>query len=672
VSDETPKTAAAEVRVLYARYKRSWKPYWDAMGQERDFLDGDRYADDEGKYNRDRRLTQVRGQETFDTIRHITAKVTERPRSITSRPIDQQSDAALGEVMASLCERELADPWKDYDGLEEKAIISARTSRLGIVWADWDPDCGALGEIIFRNIDGRRCMWDPAYEDNPHHPHCGWFIEDKCIDVDEAKRLYPKAKWLVPDRDMEIVKQVPPGTNLMTFGDIPPAGFRDDDNKVTLRFCWYKNDPTVGQDAEPGSQAPVDPEERYMACGQVDASGAISMGCGYRSPTQGDLRAEGGLDNPTTPEVETALPQVLPQGCPICGGDLHRIDAKREDEYRLAYEKGKRLVITSPFCPGPEDEAVYDDKWPIPRCRSFPVEVITAYSDPGRILGPSDVSNLWDMQFASDSLRTVALQRTFEYRTYFIMPAVGITNHKGKRFRFRDDDYNVMFRDMTKSEFGPLNVEKLDGTGLDPSWPITFNANYSALTQYRGITDFGPNSESLNQQSGAALQERAAVSEVPLEHFRRRLNRERSKFVGVLSDMIAATLTPARAARLNIDGLDIVTKMHGDDMPNYDFVLEDSPPFTGVQKEKSDAVDALIAAFTNPATMPFVDIIAKAKGFPPSIVREVEKRMNEMKAQAPPPGAPGVQGSGPPNPAAGTANGAPMNGNGAGMVPAVQ
>src|SRR3990172_3727824 len=193
------KTPCQQVRDLYENAIAFWKPRRLAMDRLEEFLAGDRYEDDNGAYNKARRLIQIRGQEIQDTIRHIAAKATEKPRSIEPRPIDRVEDPNTGEIAAALVEADLANPWKGFEDVYEAAILSCREKRLGVVMMDWVPDCGPFGEILDRYVDPRRVMWDPAYED-PHHPLCEWFLEERRVDADEANEAYG-VDWIKPDEE---------------------------------------------------------------------------------------------------------------------------------------------------------------------------------------------------------------------------------------------------------------------------------------------------------------------------------------------------------------------------------------------------------------------------------------------------------------------------------------
>ena len=607
------KTPAQRVRDIFEQSDGMWRRYHTAMTEFEAFLEGERYEDDNDAYNKDRRLMQIRGNELWDTIRHMAGEATSKPRSVTPRPIDRDADPDTAEVEAALVERELSDPWKGFEARYYEAIISARSKMLGVVWADWDPDCGPEGEILFRYVDGRRLRWDPAYD--PHHPKCAWLIEERRCDVDWVHDTYPGSEWVQADKDALLptgeMKQGIPLIRGSGGHSIKPDA---EDNKATLWFCWYKNDKTTKRREKPESYVPLEPEQQYLSCAS----------CGYRSPTAGELIEQG--------KIETELPEMM-EGCPTCGGNMERIEARDEVEDVLAYSKGKRLVITAPFSAAPDDAAVYDGKWPIPSARSFPGLFLTCDVMPGKVMGGCDTKYLWDQQIASDNLRTLALQRVFEHRNYWVLPQVGIKDYRGQRFNFREDQFNVMYRDAATA-LGDLNIQMLNGTGLDPGWSVAFGAVQDALTQYRGVADFGLTEESSKNIAVGTAERIERQGNIPLEDFKRRCNGELGKFYGVVSDMIHYTYTPTKVARLNIDGTDLVVSMWGDDMPNYDFVIEETPDFTGLEKARSEAFNAMLQVATNPTTEPFLDIFAEMNNLPRSVIRKFQKRMEEIKEEA--------------------------------------
>jgi hypothetical protein len=286
----------------------------------------------------------------------------------------------------------------------------------------------------------------------------------------------------------------------------------------------------------------------------------------------------------------------------------------------------------APYSASPEDKPLVDGNWPIPGARSFPGLFLTAYSKPGRVVGPSDTYLMWDQQLASDQLRTAALQRVLEHRNYWVLPRNGIVDYRGQRFMFRDDQFNVMFRDAAKGEMGDLNVQPINATGLDPQWSTAFGAVQQALTQYRGVADIGLTPDNSKNIAASTVEQLTAQGEIPVEHFNRRKNRALGKFYGVVWDYVRATYTPQRLARLNIEGTEILAQIEGDDLPNYDFVISDTPPFTGIEKQKADAAQQLLQmAKQLPPAM--LEIYAEATSIPASITRKILKAMEEMAAQ---------------------------------------
>ncbi len=637
------KTDAQLCREWMERHLPEWLQYREAMVKEEEFLDGDRYENDQGPYNKDRRLNQIRGQEIQDTVRHIAAKATEKPRSIEPRPIDRVEDPDLSEIAASLVENELASPWKMFDDVYEEAIIDSREKRLGIVWMDWVPSYGEFGEIFYRRVDPKRVMWDGSW--HPHHPLCDVFVEEKRLDVDLIHRTYKGTDWVQADRHaFNAAGEVKEGIPLLRGGHGWMARARTaDDNKATLWFFWYKNDKTKGERREKeDSDQLLAPEARYMSC---------VTGCGYRSKTEGeiaklaDAAPQPGMDPLMDAYLQLGeLPEEMP-GCPLCEsqgmvGHLERIDSKSEDEILHAYSRGKKLVILAPFSAAPDDKPVYKGKWPIPSARSFPLFIITSYTKGGRPMGPSDTALMWDQQVASDQLRTLAVQRVFEHRNYWVLPSAGITDFRNQRFVGRDDQFNYLYKDMTKvAEWGDLSVQVLNGTGLDPAWPIAFSAVQDALTAYRGMHDQGPIEERSKAKSGVALQTENAIGEVPVAHFNRRKNRELSRFYGVVWDYIRATYTPERLSRLNIDGVDMMQPLRGDDMPNYDFVISDTPDFTGLDEAKNKAFEGIMNAYQQAIALQLdpisvIELYAETNNLPRSIVRKFQKMLSDMQQQA--------------------------------------
>jgi hypothetical protein len=648
------KPIAQQIRDRMEAHADFWRSKREAMNQREGFLAGDRYEDDHGAYNRDRRLIQIRGQETQDTIRHICAKATEKPRSIEARPVDRDADPDAAEVEVALIEQELGNPWKGFEDAYENAIQAARELGLGVVWLDWHPECNKFGELIYSWEDPRRICWDPAYD--PHHPLCAWLNRERRIPVEEAREKY-KAPWLQPDRAFGAdTRQHRSGTPLLRGGHLHRLAQSYDDDKVTIWEHWLKNDKSEGRSRE--RDGALDKDDRYLLC---------MSGCDYRSPTQGDLKAQ--------KKIAGELPEMLESMCPTCGGNLERIDALPQTEHLLAYDKGHRLVVVAPFssAPDPAEEVLEDGDWPL-KLRSFPGLFLTAYARGNDPVPECDVDLMWDQQIASDQLRTMALQRVFEHRSYWEIPKVGLEDARGQRFGFREDQFNIMYRDATNIQnFGPEPVRLHQGTGLDPQFMAAFNITQQALTQYRGMNDLGPIEERSKAKSGVALQTENAIGEVPVAHFNRRKNRALAKWYGIVSDAIHATYTPARLARLNIEGADIVASLWGDQLPNFDFVIEDTPDFTGLEQARSEAFSGMMQAYQQALAsgldpLGVIEVYAEVNNLPRSIRRKMEKL---LAARAMMPGLPGAGAVPPQEPGTDALGGLGMDAamEAAGMVP---
>ena len=626
------RTACQQARDWYTAHIVWWQRARDAMQREQDFIDGDRYEFNTGVgYDeRDPRSIQIRGQELQDTVRSIAAEVTARPRNLQARPVDRIDDPESAEITASLIEMELENPWKGFQAQYEAAIISCQERRLGLVWMDWEPDLHPFGEILFSFHDPRRILWDECYD--PHHPLCNTMIREYDLPVDLARERYA-APWLEPDakpgarvRDMRNANQ--PLIRAAHGGPLLPDPDRPD--SVTLWQCWYKNDRTIKRKERPGSYQEWPAEKRYLRC----------PGCGYRSQTQGKLQAQG--------RIEGELPDEM-MGCPACAeqgltGILERIDGALEEQEVRQYARGKRLMIFAPFQPNPEnDEPLYKGNWPIPGARSYPGLFLTANVKPGRPMGPSQTTAMWDQQIASDQLRTQGVRRVLEHRNFWALPRVGVTDLKGEQFQFRDDQLNIMLTD----EMNRAAIQTFNSTGLDPMFPSVFGIAQEALTRYRPIADLGLTPESSKDISGVALAQMNRMGKIQVEHFLRRCNSELSKFSGVLWDYIRATYTPERIARLRIDGTDKLMRLQGDELPNYDFVIESAPDFSGLEKSRSEAAQWAMQVIHDPLTVPYFDILAEINQLPKSVIRRIEKRMKQQQALVEQTGAAGP-GTGPP------------------------
>ena len=609
MKDDKPITV--KERDWVDRVRPVFQPYHDAADEEDTFLDGERYEDDEDWHNRDRRLVQIRGKETEDSIQHDVAVWSLKPRNLQARPIDKKGDQFTGEIMASLVDHEMRRVDKDFDGELYKAVMAAEEHRYGLVWFDWHPDVGKWGEIFFGEEDFRNFLWDPSY--SPHHPLNDRLFREKRIFVEEAREMYD-APWLEPDRLSR--SRQGKADRILLRGGLGPKGIAYDDDKTTIWQFWHKNDKTKKyRDKQNGKDLALDPEDRYMSC---------SSGCGYRSPRQSE-----------SPEM---LPEMMEQGCPTCGGDIERIDSLGEQEAIYAYAKGRRLVIMSPW-QSPDDTPLFDGKWPVSRCRSYPGIFIPFKVRSGRLMGGSKVSWAWDQQIASDQLTTMGVQHVFSSQPLWEFPKVGLYDRDNRRFEKRDDQGNTMFRDDSQQFLRPNAVQRYDGGGLDSGWGLVLGQVQQKLQI--GKADLGLTEESSKDIAASALSQITKQEELPISDFTKRVRRAVSQGAGVLSDMITATYPPARLTRLNIEGVDMILPVWGQDLPGFDFEIEDTPDFTGLEKSRVEALQMLEQLQEKYLTMgmpievvsEMVSLYAEEMHFPPSTVQKFQKVMAKIAEQ---------------------------------------
>lgn len=628
-----------QVRKLREGSLPYWRPLWAAREQERAFLDGDRYEESNNLYNKDRRRQQFRGQETSNVNRHKAAQATAAPRSLEALPVDQRSDPFDAEIAVGLLNWEIKHPQKGFANVEREVVQDAIDMRAGAAMLDFNPDRGSWGECYARWKDANLIMFEPGFSD-PHHMECGWMQEARRMSVDDVKamsKLKGKAKWRVPPDlrpDGEYFNKQQGATNpdgsarLDAFGSAELAGIpgvEADNEHVWVLLCWYKNDRTTYLRQQDEQEIPEG--ARYMACDNPD--------CEYRGQTQDELVTASDLE-----EGET-LPETDPMPCPLCGGMVSRRDQNAPTDEVLAYPKGRRLVIQPLLQQTPDDEPFYDGSWPVPRARSFPLLWVTAYVRGGRPMGDSDTTRNWDAQVASDQLMTMAFDRVMRHQTYYMMPQTGLYDFRNQRFEFRDDQFNVIFQDSSDPAIPLPVVGTVEGSSLDVAWPAYWQAVQQVLLAHQGITDFGITPESSKAIPVGTIQGIERQGEIPVAEFIRRKNDALSAFLGVYWDYIRGTYPAARLARMQIGSEYIVAKLRGDELPNMDFLVAEAPEFSGLEKARAEAFQALIQiAQTEPD---LVEAFAKFNRFPPSVVMEVQRIMSaraEKAAQAQAQGAP--------------------------------
>jgi hypothetical protein len=641
MANPTPNEVCQQQRKMYDRHSRPWRAIWSKMQKRKEFLDGDRYKQFQDDFHKHPKLIRIVGTETYDTIRHMVGYITQRPRSIEARPIDKIDDPAQAELAASMLTWDLDQPHKCFADRVEGMLWDACSRALGVFWLDWIPSQGPYGDRVVRRISPDRCMWDEAYED-PHEPGCTFFWESKRLPVDQIHSTYKGSDWVKPDKESLTLdrQSFRPGYPLLQSGSRGEIDSIADDDKATIWLCWYKNDPTYTSMITDNKTEALDPADRFMIC---------DSGCGYQSPTQ----SQAGGEYPE--QVLPRAPEELGGGCPTCGGSMTRVDERTVSKTEQAQRNGKRLVITAPYQISGEAKPIYDGDWPIPNARSFPGCFLTEYQEPGYPVGKCEVDLAWTTQFADDQLATLAIRRVFEYRTYWEIPKAGIEDQDENRFAFKDDDW-IMIRNQTAANAPfDLSVRTHDAIGLDPQFMNVYQMNRQKLLSTRPKADFGITEESSKDIPVGTVQTLERQAEIATEHFNRRFRRSLSKFYGVAYDYMRATISPEQIARIRMDGSDMAMQgLTGEDLPDYDFWIEDSPQFSGIDKDKANGWNqAIQVAQQSPE---FLESYGKFHNVQPSIIRSLEEasaaqqqrmqQQQEQQAQAMQGGIPPEMGGG--------------------------
>jgi hypothetical protein len=581
----------AELQTIYNNDLAYWQRTHEGVTEDLLFWGGQHYLDEEDLRERDRSRLKIVGQETFNVIRHKSAQVGGSPTTIDGIIKEAGVDPVMGEIGIALVNNEVSDPEKLFDDYCDILLTGAIAAGYWMIGIDYEP---TLDEIVFRPLDPRNYMWEPGFH-NPHDLMCGHTVEERRMSTSLVKKMGEHG-W-----DKKLCGEIKPDADVRpaTRGSDQqfPASSGNDD-KATVRIWLFKNDNTYDEKEQPNTYHDIDPEEWHMACAQ----------CGWRG--------EPG-DGEELPETDI---------CPECQGPAERIEAKSNMEVRARYKNGRRMVIEAPgqgF-----DKPLYDGEWPL-YARSFPIGFLSNYLHPSKPIGPSDTSLNWTSQLGSDLLMSMAFQRVSEFRNYYLMPAVGVEDYKGDRFEFREDQFNTMFY---KDELNPAAVQVLNGSSLDPAWNIYWQATQTVLKSVQGISDLGLTPASSKDIAASTVSQLTVQGEIPVEHLKRRWHREKARIFGIIYDMLRQVLTPDKLSTLRIDGIeDFVTGLSGDDLPDMDFVLMDAGPMGAIEKTRAEGTMLLVtAAQQNPA---WIDFIAQANRIPPSVLRKVKKKMEELAAQ---------------------------------------
>jgi hypothetical protein len=614
------------------RGERYWNPVHDIIDAARSYAEGNHFDTATDPNERRPEYLLITGQDTDNVLRHKSAQLTDSAQMVEARPVDEFSDPDDAELAASLIEAETGNPQKGYADAEDLMAMSAVAARIGIIWIDWDPDMGPWGEILFRPGDATKVMWEPGFHD-PHDLSCGWIKEDRVLPLSRLKGMLKGNRWADKEAlDGLQSDTIDAGARTSSGSasiETQESGRDIVEGSILVSLWWLKNDQTV-KTVDLRSMI-FKPEDRYMVCATLEAAG-----CGWRGMTQGEIGLELPPEEPGTDDLS---PET---GCPKCGGPLMRVDMRDRHQSVLVYPRGKRLVLE---CPNQGGAIVYDGPWPTMArnphsdIRSFPLYVFTSYLpiDPTKPTGRSDTERCWSAQSACDYLVTKGFRAAAQYQRYYSMPKAGIEAFDGTRFEFRDDQFNVMFRNPEIAAglgADALQVVPLEGSQFDPSLPAIYGMMQQTLNAKQGISDFGYQPGGLKDIPAATAALEKQVADIPAEHLKRRFHRCKSKGHGVVWDMIRSTYSRQRMQRLKLtNGVDEVVNVRGDELPNFDFVVGDVPNFSGLEKAKSEALDRLIAV-----PVEWQEVYAQVNNLPPSILRKVQKKQQEIAATSPLPG----------------------------------
>ena len=615
-------SACEQARKLREGALPVWRPQWEARTENRAFLDGDRYEESNNLANRDPRRQQFRGSETSDNNRWLAAQTTATPRQLEALPVDRMSDPVDGEVAVSLLEWELNNPLKGFDDVDEEVVNEAVDCRAGAAMLHWDPDIGPYGELYWLWQNPNLVMFEPGFAD-PHHPACGWMQTLHRMSKHDIKRmgeLKGKAKWNVP-KEIHGDSATAAVSSRQTSGVLSTQGAQllgvpnpptDDDHQWVL-FCWYKNDPTTYKRQKQSREIPKG--QQYLACDNPE--------CDYRTDTQDQMIQEekvpGGYQ----------LPEVGEDPCPQCGSTISLRSQRSEEEDVLYYARGRRLLVFPLLQMLPDDEPYYDGDWPVPTARSFPIYWLTRYVRAGRAMGDCDTERHWDSQVASDQMLTMAFRRVMEHQNYYTLPLNGAFDFQNNAFEFRSEQFNVIRIDYSNANIPPPGVGVVAGSALDPSWGQHWNAIQQTLLGQRAKSDLGLTPDRTKDIAASTVAQLTQQGNIPLEHFKRRRSRALSKAFGVMWDYIRHVYTRARLARLNLWGEQIVERLRGDELPNYDFQIVEAPAFNGLEEARQKAAQVLIQTATEAPE--WLDLIAEINNFPPSIVRRVKQQIKQQQ-----------------------------------------
>lgn len=614
---------------LLATEARAWEGIHRCVTESVEFLlDGRHYEDDDPEKPKD--STEIRwvGEEAFDRYRHEIAAVTE-PGSLTARPVDQEGDPDLAEIATKLVLSETENPAKEWEDNWEDVVGAGSAAGYGVAWLDYLPSEGPWGEILLSSDDPRNFMCDRRIK-SVHSPRCRFVIRRIRLTKGEARRrAQGNGAW-----DKELVEQLRSddgqdlgaldrmanrndGKPWVELGKGSPVGDENEDDKeFTAYIIWERNPDDTEEERD---YADLEAGDRYMRC----------KSCGYRSESQSMLQSKG--------KLEGDLPEELQGGCPECIdsreidklGDMERIDGEESRIEMLAYPRGYMCILAPYALPGVED-FLYEGPWPF-KLRSYPCTFLPRFRHPFKIVGPSLASITGWNQIATDMLMRLALERMVASAPAWLLPSDGLLDARGAVFEMSaENGWKAFYQGDS-----PPSVTMIGGDDTIPAaWNQTYQAARNALSAHSGRADFGlTDNQSRNiPASSVALQVRQ--EEIPIEHYKKRYQRQRGLLIGVLYDMMRAVYPAERLYSMFGEGADaaeIVRAMAISDMPNFNFHFDTTPDFRPQDEAQAKALELLLA--TMEARPWAVDLVAQVNKFSPSLVRKARQSFQQFQQQ---------------------------------------
>ncbi len=627
--ERTREQRFREEMCLLADEAQAWDGIHKGVTEKVEFLlDGQHYKDNHVQGEKDSEEIRWVGEEGFDRYRHELARVTEAG-TLSARPVDLDGDADLAEVASRLMLSETENPAKEFEDNWEDVVGAATVASYGAAWLDFLPHEGPWGEIIFSSDDPRNFMCDRRVK-SVHSPRCRFVIRKVRMTIAEAKRrAQGKGAWnkklveqLKPDsgHDSGMLGTMRDALESDRFGEIgqssEPMDANSDRKEITVYYIWKRHsDETEGASED---YTDLEEDDRYMRCNS----------CGYRSEPQHMLKSQGKLKGELPEELQGGCPECMDARDPARLGDMVRVDGYETKVEMLAYPKGYLCILAPYALPGVQD-FLYEGPWPY-KLRSYPCTFLPRFRHPFRIVGPSITDLIWWNQIATDMMMRLALERMVTSAPFMVMPRDGLEDAVGRPFENSDEN-------GWKAFYTGDAMPKMAMVGGDPGIPAVWNQTYQAarqaLTAHSGRADFALSDDQSRNIPASSVALQVKQEEVPVEHFKRRYQRQRGLLIGVYFDMMRAVYPAERLYRLlGEDGVEAVRALASSDLPNFDFHFDTTPDFLPQDAQKAQSLEMLLQTIE---TRPYaVDIVAEVNKFSPSIVRKAKERFQQQQEQA--------------------------------------